>query len=134
MDPKFDISHIHTIQYKLDNKLLKLPADLTLQDTAQIFANITQLEAAIIQGQPLASTIYTFAYLYDRKICQDSYLFTALIESIHSLGSYFFELIKQAGTIKEDDVTIPGFSFSRFLKTHDEVSELILQAEKKFEV
>ncbi len=41
-----------------------------------------------MQGQPLAVTIYTFAYLYDRKICQDHYLFSALIESINCLGSY----------------------------------------------
>jgi hypothetical protein len=32
-----------------------------------------------MQGQPLGPTIYTFAYLYDRKIFEDSYLFTAII-------------------------------------------------------
>ena len=79
MDPKFDINYHHTIQYKLDNKLVKLPIELTLQDIAKILANVFQLEAVILQGQPLASTIYTFAYLYDRKICQDNYLFSALI-------------------------------------------------------
>lgn len=133
MDPKFDICHEHTIDYKLANKLVRLPGELGLGEVAAVFANVLQLEAGILQGQPLSSTIYSFSYLYSRQIYQDSYIFTALLESINCLGSYFYELIKQAGSVKEDDVTIPGFSFSRLSKSHDEVAELILQAEKKFE-
>lgn len=95
-----------------------------------------QLEAVAntTRTQPLGSTIYTFSYLYDRGITIDSYLFTALIESVHSLGAHIFETAKSAGQIKEDDVSISGFSFSRHLKSHEEVSELLLQAEKKFEI
>lgn len=49
------------------------------------------------------------------------------------MGSYICDIVKQSGTIKEDDVTISGFSFSNKSKNHDEVIELLLQAEKKFE-
>jgi hypothetical protein len=59
-------------------------------------------------------------------------LFSALIESINALGSHIYDIAKHASTIKEDDVTISGFSFTTKCKTHDEVSELLLQAEKKF--
>ena len=47
---------------------------------------------------------------------------------MHGFGSYVFDVVKQAGSVKEDDVTISGFSFSKNLKTCDEIGELLLQA------
>jgi hypothetical protein len=67
-----------------------------------------------------------FAYLYDRKIWVDSYLFNVLIESINCLGSHIYDLMKQAGTFKEDDITLPTFSFSIRSKSHNEIIEQIL--------
>lgn len=43
MDPKFDINYQHTIQYKLENKLVHLPTNLNLRQIANVFANIIQL-------------------------------------------------------------------------------------------
>lgn len=43
MDPKFDIANQHTIGYKLDNGLVKLPNQISLAEIARVFANIIQL-------------------------------------------------------------------------------------------
>jgi hypothetical protein len=49
-----------------------------------------------------------------------------LIESINSLGTHIYDLMRQAGTFKEDDITLPTFSFSSKSKPHQEIIEQIL--------
>jgi len=54
----------------------------------------------------------------------------ALVESINSLGMYIYELHKTSCSLKEDDLNISTFAFRKIVKSHDEVSELFLKAEK----
>lgn len=133
MDPKFDIAHHNTIAYKLQHQLVRLPASLTPAETAGVCANIFQLEAAALRGHPLSTTVYKFAYLYDPRIVAEDPVMGALTESINTLGKHIYEVVKQSCSIKEDDISISIFSFSNRSKTHDEVVELLLQAEKKVE-
>lgn len=133
MDPKFDISKQNTIKTKVQLQLVRMPEELALRDIALVFAHVFQLETAILKSEPYSTSIYTFAYLFDRNLTKKSQLFTALIESIHGFGTHVFELTKLSGSIKEDDINLSGFSFSKHVKSHDEICELLLQAQKKFE-
>lgn len=44
-----------------------------------------------------------------------------------------YDLVKHAGGMKEDDVTVSGFGFRTENMSGERVAELLLQAEKKFE-
>jgi len=72
MDPKFDINKENTIDFKVSNKLVRMPEELSLKDIALVFANIFQLETAVLKSEPYSTSIYTFAYLYDRNLTKNS--------------------------------------------------------------
>ena len=131
MDPKFDIAHSHTIAHKLHHKMVLLPSQLTPPQIARTLLNIFQLEVGALKGSPLSTTLYKFAYLYDPLITAEDILMNALTQSIQTLGNHIYDIMKQSCSVKEDDVNISIFSFSKQTKTHDEVVDLIIQAEKK---
>lgn len=69
--------------------------------------------------------------MYDEQLWRDSVIIGALVESINSFGMYVYELHKNASSMKEDDLNISTFAFRKVVKSHDEVSELLLKAEKE---
>ena len=58
---------------------------------------------------------------------------TALVESIHSLGTHIYEIHKDACTVKEDDLSFSTFSFKLCPKSHDEALDLLIKAEKEID-
>ena len=85
----------------------------------------------MLRGFPLSTTVYQFAYLFDPVIASEDPIMNALSQSVQTLGSHIYAVLKQSCSIKEDDSNISVFSFTSKVKTHDEVMELLIQAEKK---
>lgn len=70
----------------------------------------------------------SFSYLYHDDLWKNSVLVAPLVESINTLGSYIFEIHKEACGVKEDDLSFSSFSFKKQPKSSDEVVEIFLKA------
>lgn len=57
-----------------------------------------------------------------------------LLASINCIGKYIYDMHKESCSIKEDDLGLSSFSFSRNTKPNEEIIERFIVLEKKLEV
>ena len=87
---------------------------------------------------PIAQSIYTISYLFDRQFSKENEYLLGLIDSINTFGSYFQSLLRQSMTIRDDDNTFSTFGFSKDksiksfnIESNDEIIEILLKLEKQ---
>jgi hypothetical protein len=100
---------------------LRLPQSLSLSELRGVYGRVFQLEALLMQTQPLPQTVHTFTYLYDDAISRESSLVQPLVESVHTLGRYIQELHRDSCSVKEDDLSFATATFKTSSLPHDQV-------------
>lgn len=70
MDIKSDIKPDFTLNKLIASNTIKHPSSLTLSDIRVIYDYVFGFEVMYMKEHPIAQTIYTFSYLYDRDLAK----------------------------------------------------------------
>ena len=85
-----------------------------------------------MKDHPLAQSIYTFSYLYDREWSSENPYILALVDSVNVVGNYFMEMSKQNLSMRDDDNTFPLFGFAKDISDHPLIQKVMTSRYKLF--
>lgn len=72
VDIKADLQPSYTLNNLISTNTIKHPSSLTLHDMVTIYDYIFGFEIMYMKEFPIAQTIYTFSYLYDRELSKEN--------------------------------------------------------------